>query len=220
MSERIALRTTPVDKAPAESSAAEKRRITQGDLLVDYAYRRAESIPLPDIRVDRDPETGGMTLSVATQDIALALSKASLAKSCGTSYEPLCKKIVAETVAALRPTEEKAQETVDAVLAALIEVDPRDPLEAMLGAQLFVTHHLIMRRLRGAPGDAQTPQLADYWIGQGVKLMKLFLQQIEALQRYRNRGNPQVVRVEKVVVQDQGQAIVGNVGAKEGRGAV
>ena len=50
------------------------------------------------------------------------------------------------------------------------------------------------------------------------KLARTFTAQVEALKRYRSRGE-QTVRVEHVHVNEGGQAIIGDVSTGEGRGA-
>ncbi len=95
-------------------------------------------------------------------------------------------------------------------IAALRAFKPKDEIEGMLAAQAVALHFGAMECLRRAmipdqPGEFQTKLRKD-----GVNLARGMADMLDALDRKRGKG-PQVVRVERVVVQDGGQAIVGNV---------
>lgn len=101
--------------------------------------------------------------------------------------------------------------TANQALAMLSVLNPQDEIESMLVAQIIATHSLISDRTRCVRHAETIVQLE----ANGTLLTKLqrtFLQQLEALQRYRGKGQ-QVVRVERVHVHDGGQAIVGSVQA-------
>ncbi len=87
-------------------------------------------------------------------------------------------------------------------------LDPQDAVEGMLCAQMIATQHWIGTcGLRGAvpANDYDTKQ--DY-LRNMQKFMSLSLRQIEALGKYRNKGN-QTVTVQHVTVNDGGKAVVG-----------
>ena len=95
------------------------------------------------------------------------------------------------------------------MLSVVKGVEPRDQLEALLAAQMAAVHTAIMtfsRRLR----QVETIQQQDSAERAFNKLARTFTAQVEALKRYRSRGD-QTVRVEHVTVNEGGQAIVGNV---------
>jgi hypothetical protein len=104
------------------------------------------------------------------------------------------------------------------LLSLMKGVKPRDQVEAMLAAQMAVTHDAMMtfaRRLAHAEMIEQQDS-AERGL---TKLSRTFAMQVEALKRYRSQGE-QVVRVERVTVHEGGQAIVGNVShGMGGRGA-
>ena len=92
---------------------------------------------------------------------------------------------------------------------------PRDPAEALLVAQMAAIHQATMmlaRRLNHVETIAQQ-DAAERALN---KLARTYAAQMETLKRYRSKGQ-QTVRVERVTVQEGGQAIVGNV-ASGGRG--
>ncbi len=100
---------------------------------------------------------------------------------------------------------------LNGALAAMHGIAPRDEAEAMLAAQMVATHALAMMQFRRARGSETIPQLEC----NGTllaKLLRTYTAQLEALQRYRGKGQ-QKMTVEHVHVHPGGQAIVGNVGA-------
>ena len=98
-----------------------------------------------------------------------------------------------------------------AVRAFLKEVAPCDPLEGMLAAQLLGLHEAAMECLRRGAVAGQTFEGRQANLGQANKLARSYAVLLEALDRHRGKGRPQVVRVERVTVEAGGQAIVGAV---------
>ena len=98
-----------------------------------------------------------------------------------------------------------------AVRAFLKEVAPRDPLEGMLAAQLLGLHEAAMECLRRGAVAGQTFEGRQANLGQAGKLTRSYAVLLEALGRHRGKGQPQVVRVERVTVEAGGRAIVGAV---------
>ena len=58
--------------------------------------------------------------------------------------------------------------------------------------------------------DAQNPQLREAYERSMTRLSRTFLAQVDAFKRYRAKAQ-QTVRVERVTVNEGGQAVVGNV---------
>jgi hypothetical protein len=111
---------------------------------------------------------------------------------------------------ALKPREgDIDSETVNAVLAAVDGVRPKDEIEGMLATQMAVTHLLAMG-LVGVTNHANMISHIDSVGNLAVKLLRTFTMQVEALTKLR-RGGEQTVRVEHVHVYPGGQAIVGAV---------
>ena len=106
-----------------------------------------------------------------------------------------------------------------AVRAFLKEVAPRDPLEGMLAAQLLGLHEAAMECLRRSAMAQQTFEGRQANLGQANKLVRSYAVLLEALDRHRGKGQPQVVRVERVTVNAGGQAVVGVVAQPGGGGS-
>nr|WP_156347199.1 hypothetical protein [Sphingomonas sp. Leaf33] len=98
---------------------------------------------------------------------------------------------------------------MNANLALLGAIDPKDELEGALATQMVGCHALSMAMLCRAKTTTRVDQLQLYG-NLAVKLQRTFTAQIEALARMRGKGQ-QTVRVEHVTVQPGAQAIVGDV---------
>jgi|AntAceMinimDraft_2_1070361.scaffolds.fasta_scaffold41366_1 hypothetical protein len=111
-----------------------------------------------------------------------------------------------------KPDDEKGR-----VLAHMAELKPETPLEAMLISQIIAVNTAITKTLHNALLPEQTPYGKETNMSYATKLQRTFLQQIDALQKLRGKGQ-QTVRVEHVTVNAGGQAIVGHVEQKTGGG--
>jgi hypothetical protein len=95
------------------------------------------------------------------------------------------------------------------MISMIRSIKPRDSVEAMLVTQMVSVHVMAMRsayHLANAE-DIASQDSAGRALG---RLARTFPAQIEALNRYRNKGEP-AITVQNVSVQDGGKAIVGNV---------
>jgi hypothetical protein len=95
------------------------------------------------------------------------------------------------------------------MISMVKSIKPRDAVEAMLVAQMVSVHVMAMRcayHLANADDVARQDSAARA-LG---RLARTFPAQIEALNRYRNNGEP-AITVQNVSVGDGGNAIVGNV---------
>jgi hypothetical protein len=95
------------------------------------------------------------------------------------------------------------------MLSVIKGVKPRDQVEALLAAQMAAVHTATMTLAQRLAHVKTIPQ-QDSAERAFNKLARTFAAQVEALKRYRSRGD-QTVRVEHVTVNEGGQAIVGNV---------
>src|SRR5215467_2374414 len=99
---------------------------------------------------------------------------------------------------------------VDATLAAMMGMEPRDALEGMLIAQAIASHNAVMECYRRAMISEQTFEGRRENLNQANKLSRTFAALTEALDRHRGKGQ-QRITVEHVNVHAGGQAIVGAV---------
>ena len=76
---------------------------------------------------------------------------------------------------------------------------------------MVAVHEAAMECLRRAMLDGQSFEGRQANLGQAGKLTRSYAVLLEALDRHRGKGQPQVVRVERVTVEAGGRAIVGAV---------
>ena len=98
--------------------------------------------------------------------------------------------------------------------AMFAEMEPKDALEAMLLAQMTATH-VTLTHLAEKLSFQTSYQVRESCERSMTRLSRTYLAQMEALKKYRAKAQ-QVVRVERVTVNEGGQAIVGDVSHTEG----
>ena len=107
------------------------------------------------------------------------------------------------------------QKMSDNTLVAISDIKPKDTIEAMLAAQMLAIHNATMKNLTRANGLLSSRSYKEIELGSksfnvASKLARTYTMQMEALQRYRGKGQQKMV-IEHVNVNSGGQAIIGNV---------
>jgi hypothetical protein len=109
-------------------------------------------------------------------------------------------------ISALGKSADKYGNLVSAMFA---EMEPNDAVEAMLIAQMTATH-VAMTTLIGRMTYNDATEVRESLERSTTRLSRTYLSQMDALKKYRAKAQ-QTVRVERVTVNDGGQAIVGDV---------
>jgi hypothetical protein len=118
-----------------------------------------------------------------------------------------------QSVVELTQKDRKADEAgINQLMAQIAAFEPRDGIEAMLATQMAVVHQATLKTARTLRGVETIPQ-QDSASNAFNKLARTFAAQVEALKRYRSKGEQKVI-VEHVTVNEGGQAIVGQVGGR------
>ena len=210
-------RKTDVDKrsdAEGSADAEEATPTPQQRAVIERYLKLSDSRPsAPRVSVKSKPnqpleisqlqpaDGAGLALAFGTTEGAVAniLLNSLINAACdGTSSHP------------------PSEQDVNGVLAAVHGIGANDEIEAMLAVQMVATHFAVTRALRSLKGSDMVSQ-QDSNGNLAVKLLRTFAAQIEALQRYRGKGQ-QKVTVEHVHVHTGGQAIVGSVSQSGGGG--
>lgn len=97
-------------------------------------------------------------------------------------------------------------------IAIVKDIKPTDAVEAMLATQMFAIHAATMLYTQRTLENRLVEDRAEPCLN---RLARTFTTQVEALKRYRSKGE-QVVRVERVYVGPGGQAVVGNINRAPG----
>jgi hypothetical protein len=101
-------------------------------------------------------------------------------------------------------------------IAALAEHAPRNAIEASLAVQMTATGEMALMFLNRAALPEQTVDGIDRNVVHATRLMRLHLEQIEAMQKLKGKAGQQKMTVEHVHVYEGGQAIVGAVSTTTG----
>jgi len=111
------------------------------------------------------------------------------------------------------------QEIVDNAIVTINDIKPKDAIEAMLASQIVATHNATMQNLTRANGLLSSKVYKEIELGSKAfnvanKLTRTFTMQMEALQRYRGKGQQKMV-IEHVNINSGGQAVIGNIEANK-----
>lgn len=147
--------------------------------------------------------------------LALEITPEQGQRIAGTS-DPDFRSAMINQVALATPGRENSVSSVNAGLAALAGIQPRDELEGMLATQMVAVHNMALEMSKRALLPEQTVEGVSDNVSRASRLMRTFCAQIEALQRYRNAGQS-TVTVQHVTVGDGGQAVIG-MSSRGGRG--
>ena len=104
--------------------------------------------------------------------------------------------------------------TLIKALEAIGEMAPKGPVQSMLAAQMIATNEASARFLACSFEEGHTLESRTANVNRAVRLMQLYLLQVEAFQKLRGKSVQQKVIVEHVHVHEGGQAIVGAVTAR------
>ena len=180
------------------------KRQDEHGLGVDADGRRRRKVAGPEPRSSDDPREQAKRL-------------AGWPEQAGSRSGEFTITLVNQVARALHMGEDPRLQAVqlEAAMAALEEIGPRDPIEGMLAGQLVAAHDAAMLSLHLASRGGVSHELRDRTLNQANRLMRTCAALVEALGRHR-RPPEQVVRVERVTVEAGGQAIVGPVGHRGG----
>jgi hypothetical protein len=198
----------PAEQPQKADQAERPPTEAQKKLLAEFFERRDARHPAPRVKVDhRSPKAVIAPAEGEPQTAAVARLVAF-----GTTSIDFYSWTFRELLeAGCDGTSSKSFEEsdVNGALAAMHGIAPRDEIEGMLAAQMVAVHSAAMRSLRLLKGSEVVPR-QDSNGNLAVKLLRTYTMQMEALQRYRGKGE-QKMTVEHVHVYHGGQAIVGAV---------
>jgi hypothetical protein len=104
---------------------------------------------------------------------------------------------------------------INGLVAAVSEINPRDPVESMLAAQMVSCHTQVMRLLEKVATKDLAADLTVRYLRLADRLARTYARQMEVLSSYRRKGS-QKMTVEHITINDGGQAIVGNIEDRRG----
>ncbi len=174
-------------------------------VIDEFQSRREARPPIPLLKVDRDEKGGKLKLDHPDDAVGGTLLSSALGSENGDFVNVLINQIanVANKGHGVRESD------LNFMLSVIAGVEPRDQVEAMLAAQMAATH---MATMSFASRLASTTIIYEAEAAEKAfnKLARTFTTQMEALNRYRGKGQ-QKMTVEHVHVNEGGQAIIGSV---------
>ena len=107
-----------------------------------------------------------------------------------------------------------SDKSITLAVQTLTELAPQNLTEARLAIQMTGVHEAANNFLRLAMATDQPSQFVDANVLRATRLLRLFVEQAELIQRLRGKTGLQRVVVEHVNIHEGGRAIVGVVGGK------
>ena len=201
---------------PTEPTPATPYQPTEAERAVAAKFfARQEARPVARVKVEIP--RAGAPVEVSADHVDSDVGGIALVSACGTTSTEFFDFLLGHLLNGLH---EKHSAPIDAKklnagLAVLTSLEPHDELEAMLIAQMVVTHDAAMDMLRQCRQTEYAPAF-DRCGNMATKLLRTYTAQLEALKRYRSKGE-QVVRVvhQNVTVQAD-KAVVGVTGSGGG----
>ena len=194
-------------------SVAKPYEPTPGErlLMESHFARQAQTPAAPRLKVS-DDSSGATEIAPDHPDPCMA--QALLMEALATTDDCFVVGLIGQLADAGTRRRKLDERELNFMLSVVKGAKPKDQIEAMLAAQMAAVHTATMtftRRLANVENIAQQDSAERAF----NKLARTFAAQVEALKRYRSRGD-QTVRVEHVTVNEGGQAIVGNVAHRGG----
>lgn len=125
----------------------------------------------------------------------------------GSANPEYANMLFSQTINACNLTEDLSK-NANTVMNALLEMAPKDSYEGMLISRLIVLHSQYMKFMSTASNSEYTETI-DLSINRATKLMRVYNETLEILNRHRRKGEQRVI-VQHVNVEKGGQAIVAN----------
>ena len=195
-SNEVVTEKKPYEPTPQEEAVIER-----------VSKRRDSNGSAPDIRVTTSEETGNVSLGFDHEDIAVAQTL--LMDEFGVSDCNFFAGLMKQMLSVGEPGQRVSGDAANFIASVIRTIKPQDEVETMLATQMAVVHQstmLMARRLT----HAETISQQDAAERAFNKLARTYTAQMQTLKKYRATAQ-QTVRVERVTVNDGGQAIVGNV---------
>ena len=176
--------------------------------LQAQSARRARTRTLPLLRLGDDKK-----LSIDHADGATGFTL--LMEAMGTAHFDFAQGLLNQLCNVADANRTGSEGTANFALGIVTGMEPNDQVEAMMLSQMAAIQMAMMTMARRCALADNLPMLESYDKSLN-KLARTFATQVEALKKYRSKGE-QRVYVERVNVEQGGQAIVGNVATGEGQ---
>jgi len=196
-----------INKKKIESKVSAKNSITKEVTKTSDKTSKKKSSDC--LKVFVDDKNGSKSYNIILADADLPL----LCKTAGFRAYNASKALIKIGINAVVIEESDAEAVANLIndyLAMMSDLSPTDGFEGMLITQMVATFKQAMNYLQRAnsKNNIGNSDIQDALLNRSVKLMRLYNQQLEALDKHRRKGS-QKMTVEHVHVHEGGQAIVG-----------
>ena len=200
---------TKPKQPPAKQYTPTKKEELAVDTIVE---RRKARTCGADMRLTPEEDDGSIVLGFDHEDQTTAQALAMY--EIGTADIRFFRGLLEQIASLGTPGSRRSERTSNFALGVIASIEPRDEVEAMLALQMATVHQATMVMARRLTHCETIPQ-QDSAERALNKLARTYTNQVETLKRYRSNGK-QVVRVERVEVNEGGQAVVGDVSYRRG----
>jgi hypothetical protein len=184
----------------------------------DYVARARARRRAPRFTVERRP---GKPVRLDQTQVHPRVAAVRMMNAMGTTSVDLADRLLNQILNATHlqpPGQPISEQNLNAAVAAVTGIGPKDEAEAMLAAQMVGVHWTAMELLRQVGATGNRLQFNDAG-NLAVKLLRTYTAQIEALKRYRSAGEQRVVVQHVNVTADQAAVQVnGGVDSAPGEG--
>jgi len=175
-------------------------------VIEELAKRRGSKTRAPDLKMDFNEDKQVLKIHFDDDTImAHALAMLEL----GTGDDRVFKGMLNQISELGERGKSVSESASNFVLGVVAGIEPKGEIEAMLATQMAVTYQMTMAMGRRLIHVETIPQ-QDAFDRAFNKLARTFTTQMDALKKYRAKAQ-QTVPVERVTVNEDGQAIVGNI---------
>jgi hypothetical protein len=216
-----------VKKSASDKTFWQYREAAEEERLNRWNEKNAtENVPVK-FEVSPDQKTGNTELRVAkiekkhtSVDDVLDLQASVMCAAFGTASQEYTLRQMNQTINAQFVNDRSGAAVANATIEALIAMKPNDIVEGQLCSRLVTLTDQINEYMRRAAMKDQPLEAREKYINLATKLMRVYNETLETLNKHRRKGEQRVV-VQHVTVNDGGQAIVasdftqGGVGAQE-----
>ena len=179
-------------KGKEKSVPAVRRKPGMRELAaIEKARRSWDARPVrPAVEMSIEGMTVAAIHAAHSDETGLSTQISDTFGTCSPAYANACLKHLLNSVRARGRT--VTSEDLNAALAFVGSIEPKDEMEAALAVQMYAAHDLALNMLMNAKHAETWPAMQEYG-NLATKLQRTFTAQIEALSKLR-RGGEQVVR--------------------------
>jgi hypothetical protein len=181
----------------------------EAEALASYDRRKAKHKPVPSMKLTMSQEGDKRAAKIEVDHPDAKTGYKLLSESLGIYDRDFLTGALDSLAQVSQTGPSLNQDKMNSALAMVRGLQPRDHAEVALGIQMAAVHMATMRTA-ALLGASQKSEHIEAYEKSLNRLARTYVAQMEGLKRYRSKGE-QRVYVERVTVNEGGQAIVGAV---------